>query len=253
MINRDSFQSLGCCKLFLKLLDFLCRLSLLVSHSKRNSMHKFYAKVPAWTLCNSNCRASILAWAFATTWTLQSWVLISFALCRLVWDRQWMSKPTCVARSLDRERSQVASLIGLVLEVTCTFNESFHFTHVVDVSGYERLKQQSGSSICASRASLFPIQSGPQSLQQHSGYTHHVYLRLSLLQNAFCYSMITNDQSDPLNPFDFVKVTIFPDHLDLKNLGPWLIFLFLLTFHVLKPQIYYGYMSEVRVVRCCNK
>ena len=120
----------------------------------------------SWTLCNSNCRASILAWAFATTWTLQSWVLISFALCRLVWDRQWMSKPTCVARSLDRERSQVASLIGLVLEVTCTFNESFHFTHVVDVSGYERLKQQSGSSICASRASLFPIQSGPQSLQR---------------------------------------------------------------------------------------
>ena len=77
-----------------------------------------------------------------------------------------MSKPTCVARSLDRERSQVASLIGLVLEVTCTFNESFHFTNVVDVSGYERLKQQSGSSICASRASLFPIQSGPQSLQR---------------------------------------------------------------------------------------
>ena len=36
------------------------------------------------------------------------------------------SKPTCVARSLDSERSQVASLIGLVLEVTCTSNETFH-------------------------------------------------------------------------------------------------------------------------------
>ena len=47
MINHDSFQSLGCCKLFPKLLDnlldFPCRLSLLVSHSERNCMYKFYS------------------------------------------------------------------------------------------------------------------------------------------------------------------------------------------------------------------
>ncbi len=211
---------------------------------------------------------------------------MSFALCRLVWDRQWMSKPKSFAHSLDSERSQVASLIGLVLEVTCTSNEwfhfisfqtcvcvcdwrirtktlettewiisfhviSIHFTHVVDVPGHKRLKQQQGGSwICAAPA-FFRFRAVLVPYREQNCCTQHFYLRLTLLQNA----NDSNDQSDPLNPVDLDYD--YPDiSWSSRSKEPGAVAHLPLLAHLPCPEtsdMLQICLSKVCVARCCNK
>ena len=208
-------------------------------------MYKFF-KVPAWTLCNSNCRVSILAWAFTTLELLQIWVLISFALCRLVWDHQSTSKPQCVAHSLDSERSQVTSLIGLVLEVACTSNETFHTcgwrirTRTVETTEWILHLCHSLPAFFRFRAVLVPY----AEQNCYTVYSSLLHLRLTLLHKAFWHFMNHkwstwfSRSSRSKEPGAVARLPL-PAHLPCPE-----------TSRVLHRWIC---LSKVRLARCCNK